>query len=80
MFPCNHRFCNLCLVDYISTIIKDQGGTIVSAIKCPGHDCVFELEDATIMSVITDVSLQSRYQWIIANSFVKVSFLLNFPF
>jgi Zinc finger, C3HC4 type (RING finger) len=75
-FPCNHRICLDCLRDYITTMIRDEGGMIHSAIKCPGHDCAFDLEDNMILGMITDQDIKRRYQWIIANSFVKVSLFI----
>jgi ariadne-1 len=74
-FPCNHRTCLECLRDYLITTIRDAGGMIYTAIKCPGYACAFELEDSTILSMIADQDLRLRYQWIIANSFVKVCLL-----
>lgn len=68
---CNHVFCNDCLSCYLVTIISEESGLLTSAIKCPGHDCHFELDDDTVLSVIENrKDIKKKYQHMITNSFV----------
>jgi len=71
VFPCNHRFCHLCLSDYVSSTIRD-GGLISTAIGCPGFQCAYQLEDGIVLKSIPESADKQRYLQIIANSFVQV--------
>lgn len=68
---CNHRFCNTCLADYVTSQIQDFGG-LLQSIKCPGFKCAFDLEDALVLRMLANPLLASKYQQIIAKSFVQV--------
>lgn len=71
--PCNQRFCNSCLTSYVTTQIQDLGGLLHQSIKCPGSQCELDLEDSLVLKMLKSSSLSSKYQQIIAESFVKVS-------
>lgn len=70
-FPCNNRFCYECLLDYVSSTIKD-GGLLGTAIKCPGYNCSYELNDESVFQVLKDPKLKLKYLQIVANCFVQV--------
>jgi ariadne-1 len=70
-FPCNHRFCNDCLNQYVTIQVKEEGG-LTGVIKCPGEQCLYELEDESVISIIgQEVALKNKYLQLIANSFVQ---------
>lgn len=81
-FPCNHRFCLSCLSTYVATIIKESGGLLATAIRCPGEKCVYEIGDEFVFELLRDSSLKAKYQKILANCFVEVTlpfYLLDDP-
>lgn len=47
-------------------------------ISCPAHGCDILVDDNTVMRLITDSKVKLKYQHLITNSFVEVSFYLNF--
>lgn len=69
---CNHRFCINCLSDYVSSTIKEGGGLLAIAIRCPGYECLYELDDEAVLQILDDPSLKRKYQQIVANCFVQV--------
>lgn len=71
ILQCNHRFCEPCLSDYISSTIKD-GGLLSTALKCPGFQCFFELDDDLVLKMLNESELKLKYQHVIANCFVLV--------
>lgn len=71
ILQCNHRFCDSCLSDYLSSKIRD-GGLITTALKCPGFQCFFELDDDLVLKMLNEPELKLRYQHVIANYFVMV--------
>lgn len=68
--PCNHHFCVPCLSLYIKTQITEEGG-LLSVIKCPGFQCMFEMEDESVLELLEDPRLKVKYQQIVANGFVQ---------
>lgn len=75
---CNHRFCVNCLSDYVSLTIKEGGGLLTTAIRCPGYECSYELDDEAVLQTLEDSSLKRKYQQIVANCFVQVKKRFSF--
>lgn len=74
IFTCNHRFCVICFANYIQTMVTSEGGLIKMAIKCPGHQCIYEIDEDTVLSALQSPELLQKYKQIIANSFVEVRY------
>jgi ariadne-1 len=66
---CGHQFCKDCWKHYLTTKIKDDG---VANIKCPAHNCAFQMDDGIIQSLIEDRAVKQIHQKLITNSFVEV--------
>lgn len=72
IFPCNHRCCLECLSNYVTHTIKEEGGLLSNAIKCPGLQCSYEIDDEIVIANLKEPTLKTKYQQVIANSFVQV--------
>lgn len=47
------------------------------SISCAAHGCDILVDDATVMRLLTEPRVRTKYQQLITNSFVEVS--LTFP-
>lgn len=72
---CGHRFCKSCWVEYLTTKIMEEG--MCQSISCAAHGCDILVDDATVMRLLTEPRVRTKYQQLITNSFVEVS--LTFP-
>lgn len=70
---CGHRFCISCWCEYLTTKILEEG--LGQSIACAAHDCDILVDDVTVMTLVTDQRVKSRYQKTVTNSFVEVFFL-----
>lgn len=69
---CGHRFCISCWCEYLTTKILEEG--LGQSIACAAHDCDILVDDVTVMTLVTDQRVKSRYQKTVTNSFVEVFF------
>lgn len=67
---CGHRFCTSCWCEYLTTKILEEG--LGQSIACAAHDCDILVDDVTVMTLVTDQRVKSRYQKTVTNSFVEV--------
>ncbi|XP_067665164.1 E3 ubiquitin-protein ligase arih1-like [Haliotis asinina] len=72
---CGHRFCTTCWADYLTAKIMDEG--MGQTITCAAYGCDILVDDATVMSLISDAKVKLKYQLIITNSFVECNRLLR---
>lgn len=70
---CGHRFCKECWTHYLTTKIMEEGQG--QTIFCAAHGCDILVDDQTVFSLIADSKVKLRYQHLITNSFVEVSFV-----
>lgn len=68
---CGHRFCNSCWTEYLTIKIMSEG--IGQTISCAAHNCDILIDDSTIMKLVPDPKVRTKYQHLITNSFVEVS-------
>jgi len=45
---------------------------IGQTISCPAHECDIEIDDVTVMSLVSDLEVRKKYLHLITNSFVEV--------
>jgi ariadne-1 len=67
---CGHRFCTKCWAEYLTTKITQEG--MGESISCAAHNCEILVDDATVMRLISDARVRTKYQHLITNSFVEV--------
>ena len=67
---CGHRFCTKCWVEYLTTKITQEG--MGESISCAAHACEILVDDTTVMRLISDARVKTKYQHLITNSFVEV--------
>lgn len=72
---CGHRFCEACWRVYLTTKIMEEGQG--QTIACAAHACDILVDDETVIRLITDGRVKLKYQHLITNNFVEVSFLLS---
>lgn len=61
--------------------MKIMSEGIGQTISCAAHNCEVLIDDATVMKLVPDVKVRTKYQHLITNSFVEVSYVLNYlPF
>ncbi|XP_070504016.1 E3 ubiquitin-protein ligase ariadne-1-like [Chironomus tepperi] len=72
---CGHRFCKSCWVEYLTTKIMEEG--LCKSIACAAHGCDILVDDVTVMSLLTDPRVRTKYQQLITNSFVECNRLLR---
>ena len=65
---CNHRFCNQCWTDYISSTINNKSFNSIF-IKCPGHKCQTPLKNSIIKQFI-DTKQWNKFENYIVQSFI----------
>lgn len=46
-------------------------------ISCAAHGCDILVDDATVMNLVKDSKVRLKYQLIITNSFVQVSWIVH---
>lgn len=68
---CGHKFCAPCWTDYLTSKIVNEG--MGQTISCAAYGCDILVDDATVMSLVTDKKVKLKYQQLITNSFVEVS-------
>ena len=73
---CGHSFCNPCWTKYLTFKILSEG--MSQNISCAAHNCDTLIDDTTVMKLVTDSTVRTKYQHLIANSFVKVFLILLF--
>lgn len=69
---CGHKFCTHCWGDYLTTKIMEEG--LGQSISCAAHGCDIIVDDVTVMKLVPDSRVKLKYQHLITNSFVEVSF------
>lgn len=69
---CGHRFCTQCWGEYLTTKIMEEG--VGQTIACAAHGCDILVDDATVMRLVRDAKVKLKYQHLITNSFVEVSY------
>lgn len=69
---CGHRFCTQCWGEYLTTKIMEEG--LGQSISCAAHGCDILVDDVSVMRLISDPRVKLKYQHLITNSFVEVSF------
>lgn len=72
---CGHRFCSRCWCHYLTTKIMDEG--MGEMISCAAHNCDILVDDETVMRLVSDPHVRTKYQHIITNSFVECNKLLH---
>lgn len=72
---CGHRFCNSCWGEYLTTKIMEEG--VGQTIACAAHACDILVDDITVMKLVKDFKVKSKYQHLITNSFVQCNRLLR---
>nr|XP_002129552.1 E3 ubiquitin-protein ligase arih1 [Ciona intestinalis] len=72
---CGHMFCKGCWSQYLRTKIMDEG--MSQTIPCPAFDCEIIVDDAIVMSLISDKKVRLKYQHLMTNSFVECNSLLK---
>ncbi|XP_074114620.1 E3 ubiquitin-protein ligase ARIH1-like [Cotesia typhae] len=72
---CGHRFCSDCWAEYLFANILSEEECL--SITCPAHKCNILVDDASAMALIKDFAVRSKYQCLIAHSFVECSRLLK---
>lgn len=72
---CEHRFCTSCWAEYLRTKIMEEGEC--QMIPCPAHKCSILVDDASVMNLVKDSKVKSKYQHLITNSFVACNKLLR---
>jgi ariadne-1 len=75
---CGHRFCTQCWGEYLTTKIMEEG--VGQTIACAAHGCDILVDDATVMRLVRDSKVKLKYQHLITNSFVEVSWNLYMTF
>lgn len=70
---CNHRFCIQCWTEYLTTKIIEEG--VGQTIACAASGCDILVDDATVMRLVRDPKVRMKYQHLITNSFVEVSYM-----
>lgn len=65
---CEHKFCYNCWNEYLTTQIIDEGAA--ETIACAGHNCPILMDDETVLQLVRDSKVKSRYQQVIVNNFV----------
>lgn len=72
---CGHRFCKSCWVEYLTTKIMEEG--LCKSIACAAHGCDILVDDVTVMNLLTEPRVRTKYQQLITNSFVECNRLLR---
>lgn len=72
---CNHRFCTQCWTEYLTTKIIEEG--VGQTIACAASGCDILVDDATVMRLVRDPKVRMKYQHLITNSFVEVSYFIS---
>lgn len=72
---CGHRFCTQCWGEYLTTKIIEEG--VGQTIACAAHGCDILVDDATVMRLVRDSKVKLKYQHLITNSFVEVSYIFK---
>lgn len=72
---CGHRFCTGCWRVYLTSKIIGEG--VGQNISCPEHACEILVDECTVMKLIEDPDVKSRYQQLIVNGFVESNRLLK---
>lgn len=65
---CGHRFCYNCWNEYLTTQIVESG--LAEAISCAAHNCSILLDDETVLKLVKDSKVKTKYQQIVINNFV----------
>ena len=73
---CCHSYCTTCWTQYLSAKIMDEGAS--QSIECPEFNCNILVDDQTVMRLVKDSRTKLKYQHLITNSFVQVSFKILF--
>lgn len=68
---CGHRFCDLCLAQYLLTQINNNGQS--NAIKCAGYNCNWILDDDLIFQLLPESEQQEKYKQMICQTFIEHS-------
>lgn len=72
---CGHRFCKACWIEYLTTKIMEEG--LCKSIACAAHGCDILVDDVTVMNLLTEPRVRTKYQQLITNSFVECNRLLR---
>lgn len=69
---CGHRFCTDCWSGYLTSKIRDEGET--QTVHCAAISCKILVDDATVMRLVENPHVKLKYQHLITNSFVEVTY------
>lgn len=69
---CDHRFCKSCWREYLTTKIMEEG--LGQSIACAAHGCDILVDDVTVMRLLSEQRVRTKYQHLITNSFVEVNY------
>ncbi len=72
---CGHRYCHDCWSGYLTTSIVDEGKS--QTIQCPDPECKNLVDDETVMRLVGDGSVRTKYQSLISRSYVQFNRFLN---
>ena len=68
---CGHIYCTSCWTEYLTTKIMDEGAS--QTIACPASQCDILVDDETVTKLVNDSKIKLKYQHLITNNFVQVS-------
>lgn len=71
---CGHGLCTDCCRSYLTTKIMDENAT--ETIQCPVENCGKIVDSDFIMRVLTHANARQKFQRLMVNSFVQVSYWL----
>ncbi|XP_058795261.1 E3 ubiquitin-protein ligase arih1l-like [Phymastichus coffea] len=74
-FQCRHRYCRDCWNKYLTEKVLQED--FVYMITCAAHNCDILIDYASVMELANDNTVRLRYQYLIANSYVKHNALLK---
>jgi ariadne-1 len=72
---CGHRFCKPCWIEYLTMKIMEDG--LCKSIACAAHGCDILVDDVTVMNLLVEPRVKTKYQQLITNSFVECNRLLR---
>ena len=71
---CGHRFCNPYWTEYLTLKILSEGTS--QTISCAAQNCDTLIDDITVIKLVTDSKIRTKYLNLITNCFVQVFLIL----
>jgi len=76
---CQHRYCKTCWSEYIAGCVLGESNG--QSVACAGYGCQLLVEDAQVLSLVTDGQLKAAYQRRVVQGFVECNSSLRWcPF